>query len=240
MWMICKKEWQQFFNSITGYFVIGIFLLLNSLMLFVLPDTSILNFGYASLSPFFNYAPWILLFFIPAITMRSLPDEYKAGTFEILKTLPLTEAKIVWGKFWGCILIILTALVPTIIYSVCIQVLSSSTGIDVAGTIGSYIGLVLLSSVFTAVGLCVGSYTNNTVIAFIATAFFCFVLYSGFDAISKLPIIRGSYDYFIEILGINFHYRSISRGVIDTRDVCYFIALIFLLIIIAEKKVCKR
>ncbi|MCX6208702.1 MAG: ABC transporter permease subunit [Bacteroidetes bacterium] len=169
--MICKKEWQQFFNSITGYIVIAVFLLLNSLLLFIFPDTSILQFGYASLSNFFNYAPWVLLFLIPAVTMRSFPDEYKSGTFEILKTLPLTEAKIVWGKFFGCMLIVLTALLPTVVYAISIQCLSNNNGIDIAATSGSYIGLVFLSAIYCAVGICVGSYTNNTVVAFITSAF---------------------------------------------------------------------
>jgi ABC-2 type transport system permease protein len=237
MYSICKKEWQQFFNSITGYIVIAVFLLLNGLLLFVFPDTSILQFGYASISTFFDYAPWILLFLIPAITMRSFSEEYKVGTFEILKTLPLTPTKIVWGKFWGCMLIVLTALLPTIVYGCSIQALSSSTGIDVAATIGSYIGLVFLSAVYTAVGICVGSYTNNTVVAFIAAAFVCFLIYNGFDGISKLPIFKGTYDYFIEMLGINFHYKNMSKGVIDTRDVLYFIALITLLLTITLKKI---
>lgn len=237
MYSICKKEWQQFFNSITGYIVIAVFLLLNGLLLFVFPDTSILQFGYASLSTFFDYAPWILLFLIPAITMRSFSEEYKVGTFEILKTLPLTPTKIVWGKFAGCILIVLTALLPTIVYGCSLQALSSSTGIDVAATIGSYIGLVFLSAVYTAVGICVGSYTNNTVVAFIAAAFVCFLIYNGFDGISKLPIFKGTYDYFIEMLGINFHYKNMSKGVIDTRDVVYFIALITLLLLVTLKKI---
>lgn len=237
MWMICKKEWQQFFNSITGYLVIAVFLLLNGLLLFVFPDTSILQFGYATLSSYFNYAPWVLLFLIPAITMRSFPDEYKAGTFELLKTLPLTETKIVLGKFFGSMLIVLTALLPTLVYAFSIQSLSSNTGIDVAATAGSYIGLIFLSAIYCAVGICVGSYTNNTVVAFITAAFCCFILYSGFDAISKMPFFKGTYDYFIEMLGINFHYASISRGVIDTRDVLYFTGLIIILSVITIKRI---
>ncbi|CAF4897062.1 unnamed protein product, partial [Rotaria sp. Silwood1] len=134
--------------------------------------------------------------------MRSFPDEYKSGTFEILKTLPLTEAKIVWGKFLGCMLIVMTALLPTIVYAISIQCLSNNNGIDIAATSGSYIGLVFLSSIYCAVGICVGSYTNNTVVAFITSAFACFILYSGFDGISKLPYIKGTYDYFVEMLDI--------------------------------------
>lgn len=240
MWMICKKEWQQFFNSITGFAVIALFLILNGLLLFVFPDTSILNFGYASLSSYFNYAPWVLLFLIPAITMKSFPEEYKSGTFELIKTLPLSDAKIVWGKYFGCLLIGITAVLPTIVYAFSVQALSANTGIDIAATLGSYIALFFLIAVYTAAGVTVASFTNNTVVAFIAAAFICFLLYTGFDAISKLPIFKGVYDYVIELLGINFHYKSMSRGVIDTKDVFYFIGVIGLLLIITQQKITDK
>lgn len=240
MWMICKKEWQQFFSSLTGYIALVVFLLLNGLFLFVFPDTSILDFGYASLSSFFNLAPWILLFLVPTITMRSLADEYKIGTFELLKTLPLTPSQIVWGKFFGSLIIVVTALVPTLIYAVSVQQLSVTGGIDIGATAGSYIGLVLLGAVFTAIGICASSYTNNTVVAFIAAAFICFALYNGFDAISKLPVFNAGLDYYIEMLGINFHYRSISRGVVDSRDLIYFIGIIVLFLFITQRNLIKR
>lgn len=240
MWMICKKEWQQFFSSLTGYIALVVFLLLNGLFLFVFPDTSILYFGYASLGSFFNLAPWILLFLVPTITMRSLADEYKAGTFELLKTMPLTPAQIVWGKFYGSLLVVITALLPTIIYAVSVQQLSITGGIDIGATIGSYIGLVFLGAVFTAIGICASSVTNNTVVAFISGAFVCFLLYNGFDAISKLPVFNAGLDYYIEMMGINFHYRSISRGVIDSRDIIYFIGIIVLFLFITQKNLTKR
>jgi ABC-2 type transport system permease protein len=217
-----------------------VFLLLNGLFLFVFPDTSILDFGYASLGSFFNLAPWILLFLVPTITMRSLADEYKAGTFELLKTMPLTPSQIVWGKFYGALIIVVTALLPTIIYAVSVQALSVTGGIDTGATIGSYIGLVFLGAVFTAIGICASSYTNNTVVAFIAGAFVCFLLYNGFDAISKLPMFKAGPDYYIEMLGINFHYRSISRGVVDSRDVIYFIGMIVMCLFITQRNLNKR
>ena len=240
MWMICKKEWQQFFSSLTGYIALVVFLLLNGLFLFVFPDSSILDFGYASLGSFFNLAPWNLLFLIPTITMRSLADEYKAGTFELLKTLPLTPSQIVWGKFFGSLTIVVTALLPTIVYAVSVQQLSVTGGIDIGGTIGSYVGLIFLGAVFTAIGICASSLTNNTVVAFIAGAFVCFLLYNGFDAISKLPVFKAGWDYYIEMLGINFHYRSISRGVIDSRDLVYFIGIIVLFLCITQQNLVKR
>lgn len=238
--MICKKEWQQFFSSLTGYIALFVFLLLNGLFLFVFPDTSILDFGYATLGSFFNLAPWILLFLVPTITMRSFADEYKSGSFEILKTLPLTPSQIVWGKFFGSLLVIITALLPTIVYAVSIQQLSVSGGIDIGASIGSYMGLVLLGAVFTAVGICASSYTNNTVLAFIAGAFVCFLLFNGFDAISKLPAFKAGPDYYIEMLGINFHYRSISRGVLDTRDLLYFGGIVVLFLFITQRNLVKR
>lgn len=240
MWMICKKEWQQFFSSLTGYIALVVFLLLNGLFLFVFTDTSILDFGYASLGSFFNLAPWILLFLVPTITMRGLADEYKAGTFELLKTLPLTPGQIVWGKFYGSLLVVITALLPTIIYAISVQQLSITGGIDIGATIGSYIGLILLGAVFTAIGICASSFTNNTVVAFITGAFVCFLLYNGFDAISKLPVFNAGLDYYIEMLGINFHYRSISRGVIDSRDIIYFTGIIILFLFITRRNLNKR
>ena len=240
MWMICKKEWQQFFSSLTGYIALVVFLLLNGLFLFVFPDTSILDFGYANLHSFFNLAPWILLFLVPTITMRSLADEFKSGTFEILKTLPVTPAQIVGGKFYGALLIVVTALLPTIIYAFTIQYLSVTGGIDMGATIGSYLGLIFLAAVFTSIGICTSSFTNNTVVAFITGAFLCFLLYNGFDAISKLPVFNAGMDYYIEMLGINFHYKSISRGVVDSRDIIYFIGMILLFINLTKRNLSSR
>lgn len=240
MWMICKKEWQQFFSSLTGYISLAVFLLLNGLMLFVFPDTSILEFGYASLSGFFNLAPWLLLLMVPTITMRSFADEFKSGSFELLRTLPLTPAQLVWGKFFGAILITFCAVIPTLIYAVSVQQLSVTGGIDMGATAGSYIGLLLLGAVFTAIGICTSSFTSNTVVAFIAGAFVCFLLYNGFEAISKLSVFSGGLDYYLEMLGISFHYRSISRGVIRVNDIVYFGWLIYFFLTITQRNLLKR
>jgi len=240
MWMICKKEWRQFFSSLTGYIALTIFLLLNGLLFFVFPDTSLLDFGYATLDSFFRLAPWVLLFLVPTITMRSLADEYKGGTFELLKVLPLRPGQIVWGKFFGALLVILLALLPTIIYAVSIQLLSAVGGIDVGSTIGSYIGLFMLGAVFTSIGICASSFTNNTVVAFITGAFACFLLFNGFAAISKLPLFAGSPAYYIEMLGINNHYTSISKGVVDIRDLVYFAGIILVSMLITQQNVAKR
>ncbi|WP_207495618.1 gliding motility-associated ABC transporter permease subunit GldF [Aridibaculum aurantiacum] len=240
MWMICKKEWRQFFSSLTGYIAIVVFLLLMGLFLFVFPASSILDFGYASLENFFSLAPFVMLFLVPTITMRSIADEYKSGTFELLKTLPVSPANIVWGKYLGCLLVVAIALLPTVVYAVSIQQLSARGGIDVGATTGSYIGLLMLGAVYTAVGICASSFTNNTVVAFIVSAFICFFLYSGFNAISNLSLFNAGADYYIEMLGIDFHYRSISRGVIDTRDIIYFFAVIFLFLLVTQRNLVRR
>lgn len=217
-----------------------VFLLLNGLLLFVFPGTSLLDFGYASLGGFFDLAPWILLFLVPTVTMRSIADEYKSGTFEILKTMPLTPAQIVWGKFFGALLIVALALIPTIIYAVSLQALSAVGGLDIGSTIGSYVGLLMLGAVFTAVGICSSSFTNNTIVAFVSAAFVSFLLYTGFEAVSQLPVFASGPDYYIEMLGIKFHYSSISKGVIDLRDVLYFIGVIIIFMLITQRNVAKR
>ena len=172
--------------------------------------------------------------------MRSFADEYKSGTFELLKTLPLSPFQIVGGKFLGALIIVMAALLPTIIYAISIQQLSITGGIDIGATIGSYLGLILLGSVFTAVGICASSFTNNTVVAFIAGAFVCFILYNGFDAVSKIPVFSSGLDYYLEMLGINFHYRSISRGIIDSRDLIYFAGIIGLFLSVTQRNLLKR
>ena len=149
MWFVCKKEFRQFFSSLTGYIAIVVFLLINGLFLFVFPDSNILDFGYATLDRFFELAPWILLFLIPAITMRSFSDEFRAGTFEILRTKPLSTWQLVAGKFMGSFLVVFIALLPTILYALTINSLSVQEGIDIGGTMGSYIGLIFLSAVLS-------------------------------------------------------------------------------------------
>jgi ABC-2 type transport system permease protein len=239
MWSVCKKELRQFFSSLTGYIAIIVFLLVNGLMLFVFDD-NIFDFGYATLDRFFQLAPWILLLLIPAITMRSFSDEFKTGTYEILQTRPLTRWQIIGGKYMGSIVVVLIALVPTIIYIFSIQKLSSGEGIDLGATIGSYIGLFFLAGVFTAISVCCSSFTNNAVVAFIISLIGCALLYYGFSAISRLPALANGPDYFIEMLGIDFHYKSISRGLIDTRDIIYFLSVIFLFLSITNRNLLNK
>lgn len=239
MWSVCKKELRQFFSSLTGYIAIIVFLLVNGLVLFVF-DENILDFGYATLDRFFQLAPWILLLLIPAITMRSFAEEFKTGTFEILQTRPLSRGQIVWGKYFGSLIVVIIALIPSVIYYFTVQQLSSGQGIDSGATIGSYIGLVFLAAVFTSIGICASSFTNNAVVAFIISLVACALLYYGFSAISRMPGLSGGADYYLEMIGIDFHYRSISRGVVDTRDIIYFISVIVLLLFITNRNLLKR
>ncbi len=240
MWAICKKDLRQFFSNLTGYIAIIVFLLLNGLMLFVFPETDILSFGYATLEKFFELAPWILLLLIPAITMRSFSEEFRMGTYETLQTVPLSRSRLIAGKYLACLIVVLIALLPTLVYYLCIQQLSGQGGIDTGATTGSYLGLVLLAAVFTAIGIWCSSFTTNAVVAFIVAAFACFVLYSGFGAISTLPAFSAGLDYYIAMLGIDFHYRSISRGVVDCRDLLYICSVIFLFLWLTGRHLGKK
>lgn len=239
MFVICKKELGQFLGSLTGYLAIIIFLLLSSLFLFVFPDTNLFDYGYATMDTFFELAPWILLLLIPAITMRSFAEEFKTGTYEILITRPLTSWQIIGGKYTASLVIVTIAIIPTLVYVFTVNSLSTG-GIDSGGIAGAYIGLIFLAAVFTAIGICCSSFTSNAVVAFLSSAFACFILYNGFTAISSIPSLQGGPDYYIEMMGIQFHYRNISRGVVDSRDILYFLSVIVLFLFITGKKLTTR
>jgi len=240
MWSVLNKEINQFFGNLTGILAIVLFLLINGVFLFVLQDSIIFDFGYSNLDKFFELSPWVLMFLVPAITMRLFSDEFKVGTFEILKTKPLTDFNIILGKYFSTLLIVFFVLIPTLIYVITIKFLSTNGSIDTGGLIGSYIGLFLLSAVFCSIGLCCSSMTSNAVVAFLISAFSCLLLYFGFSALSKLSFFAGTFDFYIEMLGIDFHYRSMSRGVLDTRDLIYFFSIITLALFLTKKQLAKR
>lgn len=221
---ILKKEFNAFFASPVAYLVIGIFLLINGLFLWVFKDNlNILNAGFADLSSFFYLAPWLFLFLIPAITMKSFADEFNSGTIEILKTKPLTDWQIILGKFSASLLLVIIALLPTIIYVYTIHQLANPVGnIDFGSIIGSYLGLLFLATTYTAIGLFTSTVSKNQIVAFILGVFITFLMFYGFDALSDLTS-NGS--YFIKKMGINEHFKSISRGVVDTRDTIYFASI---------------
>jgi ABC-2 type transport system permease protein len=211
----------------------------NGFVLFVLRE-NILDNGYATLDRFFSFAPWILIFLISSVTMRSFSEEFKTGTFEILQTRPVTSWQIVLGKFFGSLAVGLIALLPTLVYYFTINHLASTKGIDSGAAAGSYLGLVLLTSLFTAIGICVSSFTSNSVVAFIISLIACILFYYGFTAISQLPMFQNGMDYYIEMIGIDFHYKSISRGVLDTRDLVYFLSLIFFFLLLTRQNLGRR
>jgi ABC-2 type transport system permease protein len=239
MWPICKKELRQFFSSLTGYIAIVVFLLVNGLVLFVFRN-NLLDNGYATLDAFFSFAPWILLFLVSAITMRSFSDEFKTGTYEILQTRPLSSWQIITGKFWGSLAVAVIALLPTLVYYFVVNHLASTTGIDSGAAAGSYMGLVLLTAVFVSIGICISSFTTNSVVAFILTLVACILFYYGFSAISELPVFKNGADFYIEMIGIKFHYDSISRGVIDTRDIVYFLSLIIFFLLVTRQNLERK
>lgn len=239
MWPICKKELRQAFSSLTGYIAIVVFLLVIGLVVFVLRN-NLLEAGYATLDQFFSFAPWVLMFLISALTMRSFSDEFRSGTYEVLGTRPLTTTGIVAGKFFGALIVAAIALLPTLVYYFTVNHLAAGTGIDAGAAIGSYAGLILLAAVFTAIGICVSSFTANSVVAFIISLIACVLFYYGFSALSELTAFQSGADYYIEMLGINFHYQSLSRGVADTRDVIYFLSLIIFFLALTAAKLAKQ
>lgn len=239
MWSICTKELRQFFSSLIGLMAIMIFLILNGLFLFVFPDTNLFDEGYADMSSFFQMAPLVLLLLIPAITMRSFSEEFKTGTYEILRTKPLTVPQLIMGKYLASILILILSVLPTLSFVWIVDQLSTE-GMDTGGIAGSYIGLMFLGSVFTSIGICCSSFTNNAVISFMVSVFVCFVSYYAFEAISRIPGFQSGADYYIEILGIDHHYQSMSRGVIDLRDLIYFISVICFFLFITARNLERR
>jgi ABC-2 type transport system permease protein len=220
---ILKKEITTYLSSLVAYVTISVFLLVLGLFLWVFPDTSILAYGYAGLDSLFSTAPYLFMFLVPAITMRSLAEERREGTFELLLTRPLTDLQIVLGKYLAGVAVVLFALVPTLVYYFSVSTLGTPQGnIDTGAVIGSYIGLFLLGSAFTAIGLFASSVSKNQVIAFTIAVFLCFFFYSGFNSLSTILSLQ---NLGIQALGITEHYQSVSRGVLDTRDLVYFIIL---------------
>ncbi|MDP2541708.1 gliding motility-associated ABC transporter permease subunit GldF [Tenacibaculum discolor] len=235
MFPLLKKEFNSFFASPIAYLVIGVFLLVNGLFLWVFKDNfNILNAGFADLNSFFYLAPWLFLFLIPAITMKSFADEFNSGTIEILKTKPLTDWQIVLGKFFAALLLVIIALMPTLTYAYTVYQLGSPIGnLDIGSTIGSYLGLLFLASTYTAVGLFTSTLSNNQIVAFIVSVFITFALFYGFDAIGSS---LGNSGYALQQFGINEHFKSISRGVVDTRDLIYFISVTFFFLFITKQQ----
>jgi ABC-2 type transport system permease protein len=214
-----------FLNSLIGYMVISVFLTGIGLMMWVFPQTNVLDYGFAELGTLFGLAPYVFMFLIPAICMKFFAEEQKSGTIEILYTRPVTDLQVILGKYFAGLFLVIFSLLPTFIYYFSIHELGSPKGnLDSAGIMGSYIGLLLLGSFFTALGVFASSITENQIVAFILGAFLCFIFYDGIAAMASLEAI-GSAGHFIEQLGVVYHYNALSRGLMDSRDILYFLSI---------------
>ena len=235
MFTLFRKEISVFFSSLIGYIVIIVFLLANSLFMWVLPGQfNVLENGYANIDTLFFIAPWVFMFLVPAVTMRLFADEKKSGTIELLLTRPLTDTQIILSKYFAGLVIVLLSILPTLIYFLSIYLLGSPVGdIDIGGTWGSYIGLFFLASIYSAIGVFSSSITENQIISFILALVISFLFFIGFDTISSFGLFD-SISSVVLALGINEHYISMSRGVIDTRDIIYFISIIIVFLLFTK------
>lgn len=226
MFAVLRKEISGFFSSLTGYIVIIVFLLVNSLFMWVFPgEWNITDSGYAGLDTLFFLSPWVFLFLVPAVTMRMIAEEKKLGTIELLYIRPLTERGIIWGKYLASLILVILALLPCLIFYISVYILGETPGnLDKGATLGALTGLFFLAAVYASAGIFASSLTDNQVIAFIIAVLISFFLLMGFDSLAYLPGLK-QIDEFVIGLGINEHYKSMSRGVIDIRDVVYFLAV---------------
>jgi ABC-2 type transport system permease protein len=241
MFFIFKKEVVSFFSSLTGYIAVGVFLLLCSWFLWLSPgDLNVLNAGYANIDGLFFIAPWLFLFLAPAITMRSFAEERKSGTMEMLLTHPLTETQLIAGKFLAAVAVVVVSLLPALLYFYTVSDLGNPVGnIDSGATWGALIGLLLLAACYAAVGVFASLLTDSQLVAFLLAAAMCFFLYAGFDGLAALPYVK-AINSAVSSLGISRHYQSISRGVVDLRDMAYFVGVIAVFLTAARLKLKAR
>ncbi|WP_299759581.1 gliding motility-associated ABC transporter permease subunit GldF [uncultured Pontibacter sp.] len=234
MLAILKKEFNGFLNSLIAYIVIAVFLVAIGMFMWVFPESSVLEYGFADMQTLFNMAPWVFLFLIPAITMRTFAEEKREGTIELLLTKPITDLQLILGKYFAALLLALVALLPTLLYYYSVYELGNPQGnVDSAAVVGSYLGLVFLAGVFAAIGVFASAISDNQIISFVIAVFLCFIIYTGFDSIASIPMWGGS-SYFISQLGISYHYTAISKGLVDSRDVLYFLSVIAIMILVTK------
>jgi ABC-2 type transport system permease protein len=227
MLSIFLKEVNLFLSSLIGYIAIGVFLIGTGLFMWVFPDYSVITYGFSTMDTFFRMAPYIFLFLIPAITMRSFAEEIQTGTIELIATRPLSDWQILLGKYLASLFLVFFSILPTLIYYFSIYELGDPKGnLDSGAIWGSYIGLFFLGAAFVAIGIFASSITKNQIIAFILGLFLCAFCFDAFSSISQLPIFFGKTDAIVEAIGINFHYSSISQGLVDSRDILYFLSII--------------
>ena len=235
MFALFSREINSFFSSLTGYVVIVVFLVMNGLFLWVFSgEFNILDTGYANLDSMFILAPWVFLFLVPAVTMRLFSDEKRSGTIELLFTRPLTDLQIIMAKYLAGLVLVVLALLPTLIYYVSVYKMGNPVGnIDSGGFWGSFLGLFFLAAVYVSIGLFTSTLTDNQIVSFILGVLVSFIVFLGFDYLSQL-FQSGGVQNFIDGLGISYHYNSMARGVIDTRDVIYFISVISIFILFSR------
>lgn len=235
MGAIFFREFNSFLHSLIGWMVIGVFLIASGLLLWVFPETSVLEYGFADLSTFFTFTPYIFVFLIPAITMKSFAEEKKMGTLELLLTAPVAEWEIIAGKYLAALSLVACALLPTAIYYFSLRYLSNPVGnIDTAAVVGSYTGLLLLASVFCAIGLMASSLVSNQIVSFLISAFLCFIFHAGFDSLS------GMGGLFLQQLGMMYHFETLGKGLIDSRDVIYFLSFTVVVLVITKTILSSR
>jgi len=241
MRVLLFKEIREFFSSLTGYIVIIVFLVTNSLFMWVFPgDLNVLDSGYASLDSLFTMAPWIFLFLVPAVTMRTFSEEKRAGTLEFLLTKPLSDLQVIMAKYLGGLILVLLSLLPCLVFYWSVSSLGNPPGnLDTGGIWGAFIGLFFLAAIYVAIGVLASALTENQIVAFIVAVLLSFLLYTGFDYLSSVPAFQ-SIDSFILNLGINEHYKSVSRGVVDSRDIVYYLAVIVVFILFTKIKLQSR
>jgi len=241
MFAIFTKELRNFFSSLTGYISAIVFLLIIGLIMWVIPgDLNVLDSGYATLDSLFSIAPWVFLFLVPAVTMRTFSEEKRSGTIELILTRPISDTQMVLGKFFASVVLVLIILIPALLFYLSVYLLGNPVGnIDTGGTWGSFIGLFFLASAYAAVGIFTSSLTDNQIVSFILSMLLCFLLYTGLNSLALLDVFSGV-KYSLVSMSISEHYSSMSRGVIDSRDVVYFVALSALFIIFTRTKLESR
>lgn len=241
MYALFKKEIILFFSSITGFLVGGLFLLVTSLFLWIIPgQMNIPMSGYASLEPLFWLSPWVFLFLVPAVTMRLFADEKKSGTLEILLTKPVADWEIVGGKYLAGLVLVVVSILPTFVFFYSLHKMAQPVGnIDHGAIWGSYLGLFLLGAIYTSIGLFASSITSNQIVSFVISVAITFVFYSGFDSLATIPALKSMSSVLVQF-GIEEHYQSISRGVVDSRDLLYFVGVSIVFLALTKMAITKK
>ena len=222
---IYRKEINSFLSSLIAYIVISVFLVAMGLLVWVFPETNVMDYGYADMGTFFTMAPFVLMFLIPAITMKMLAEETKTGTIEILVVKPVTKLQVILGKYFAALTLVIVAIVPTLVYYYSLYQLATPLGnVDTAGITGSYIGLLLLASVFSALGILASAMTNNQVVAFIIATFLSFILFTGLNSLAGINV-WSAISLPLSKMSLEYHYHAMSKGLLDSRDIIYLISV---------------